>query len=489
MSGDLVKAIVIVACAALTLTGCAGKTSTVNGRAVSVLYDPADAAGLPVSEGASGPRANTKPTGTVKNGDNGEIDRLSLLALNDIEEFWKQNWPDAAKKTFKAVSEVWSYDSRDPQSPIICRSRTYKVINASYSFTCNLVKWDRGQLFASAKKYFGDMSVVGILAHELGHALQFNGGLVDPDKTPTLVMEQQADCFAGVYLRWVAEGHSSRFTLTTGDALSHVIAGMLKISDPIQTQAEYQESEDQAHGTGLDRVSAFQMGFVSGSGTCAKIDMDEIKKRRGNEPLALQQESSGESDTGEVAINNENVTTWVEILNKVFSPKSPPTLSFNSAACPDAKPTKGASYCPATNTVVADLPTLQQIGKPGGRKGMTDPQMLQGDNTAMSIITSRYVLAVQHERGLPLNAPVTSVRTACLTGAAQRNMAEPVSIPSGKQLVLTAGDLDKALIGLLMNGIAASDVNGDNMPAGFTRTLAFRSGVINNIDECYQRIT
>jgi predicted metalloprotease len=484
------KAIVIAVCVALGLAGCSETTSMVAGKAVSVLYDPADAGGLPVTEGPSGPKGNApKPTGTVKNTDNGEIDKLALLALNDIEEFWKANWPDAAKKPFKPVDTFVSYDSHDPQSPRVCGQPTYKVLNAAYSFGCNLVEWDRGSLLPSTKKYFGDMAVVGILAHELGHALQFNGGLVNPKKTPTIVMEQQADCFAGVYLRWVAEGHSSRFTLSTGDALSHVIAGMLKLADPIQSESDYQETESQAHGTGLDRVSALQMGFDSGSGTCAKIDMDEIKKRRGDEPLALQQDSSGETDSGEVTINQDNVQTLIDIMNKVFSPKSPPQLSFAAANCSDAKATKGSSYCPATNTVIADLPALQEIGKPGGRKGMADPMMLQGDNTAMSIIVSRYVLAVQHERGLPLDSGVAAVRTACLTGAGQRNMAQPVSIPSGKQLVLTAGDLDKALIGLLMNGVAASDVNGENMPAGFTRVLAFRAGVLDNIDQCFQRIT
>jgi predicted metalloprotease len=488
----VVKALVIVGCAALTLAGCAtssGKTSMVNGRAMSGLYDPARVAGLPVSEDPSGPRPNApQTTGTVKNGNNSDTDHLVLLALNDIEEFWKQNWPDEAKKPFKEVSGFYSYDSTDPQSPIICRSKTYKNLNAFYSFNCNIVAWDRGELVPAAKKYFGDMSVVGILAHEFGHSLQFNGGLVNPRTTPTLVEEQQADCFAGVYLRWVAEGHSSRFTLSTGDALSHVIAGMLKISDPIMSEQELEESEDQAHGTGFDRISAFQMGFNSGSGTCAQIDMDEIKKRRGNEPLALQQDSSGETDVGEVAIDNDSIGTLVDIMNVVFSPKSPPTLSFTSANCPDAKPTQGASYCPATNTVSADLPALQQLGKPGGRKGMTDPQMLQGDNTAMSIVASRYVLAIQHERGLPLNTPTAAVRTACLTGAAQRSMAQPVSIPSGKQLVLTAGDLDKAVIGLLVNGVAASDVDGGNLPAGYTRAIAFRAGVLDEVDECFQRI-
>jgi predicted metalloprotease len=486
-----VKATVIAGCALLALTGCSsssGKTTMVGGHAVSGLYDPAKVGGLPASEGPSGPRSNApQPAGTVKNTDNGEIDRLSMLALNDLEEFWKKYWPDGTKKPFKAVSEVWSYDSNDPRSPAICRSKTYQVVNAFYSLKCNLVAWDRGDLFPTAKKYFGDMAVVGILAHEYGHAIQHNGAIIGRT-APTIVGEQQADCFAGVYLRWVAEGHSSRFTLSTGDALSHVIAGMLKISDPIMGEEEYEETEDSEHGSGFDRVSALQMGFNSGSGTCAKIDKGEIKKRREGLPVALQTGSSDQADAGEVAIDQDTVATLVEILNVVFSPKSPPTLSFSSGSCSDATPTKGASYCPATNTIAADLPTLQEIGKPGGRKGMSDPQMLQGDNTALSIVASRYALAVQHERNLPLNTPLAAVRTACLTGVAERGMAQVVTIPSGKQLVLTAGDLDKAVIGLLMNGVAASDVNGENMPAGYTRVIALRGGVLVNADECFNRI-
>lgn len=486
-----VKALIIAACALLALSGCSstpGKTTMVSGRAVSALYDPTQVGGLPLSEGPSGPRSNApKPTGTVENTDNGEVDRLAMLGLNDIEEFWKEYWPDAAKKPFKAVSQVISYDSEDPRSPIVCRFKTYGAINAAYNSMCNTVEWDRGQLLPAAKKFFGDMAVVGILAHEFGHALQNNAGLVNFRTTPTIVKEQQADCFAGVYLKWVAEGHSSRFTLSTGDALSHVIAGLLKLSDGIETEEQYEESEASEHGSGFDRVSAFQMGFVSGSGTCVNIDSAEIKKRRGDLPVALQEGNSGETP-GEVEVDEDNIATLIEILNKVFSPKSPPTVTYTSTNCSDAKPTQGASYCPSTNTVYADLPALQEIGKPGGRGGMTDPKMLQGDNTALSIVASRYVLALQKERGLSLDSGLAAVRTACLTGAAQRGMAQPVSVPSGRQLVLTAGDLDKALIGLLVNRVAASDVNGENMPAGFTGAIAFRAGVLDNIDECFQRV-
>ena len=58
-----------------------------------MLWDPDRVGGLPATDGPSGPRANAAaPTGTVENTDNGEVDRLALLAINDIEDFWKQNY-------------------------------------------------------------------------------------------------------------------------------------------------------------------------------------------------------------------------------------------------------------------------------------------------------------------------------------------------------------------------------------------------------------
>jgi hypothetical protein len=110
--------------------------------------------------------------------------------------------------------------------------------------------------------------------------------------------------------------------------------------------------------------------------------------------------------------------------------------------------------------------------------------LLQGDNTALSIITSRYALAMQHERGIPLESPVTALRTACLTGVAQGRMAEP-----GSPLTLSAGDTDEAISGLLTNGLAASDVNGVTATAGFTRILAYRAGLSGDPEQCYQRFS
>ena len=115
-----------------------------------------------------------------------------------------------------------------------------------------VMAWDRGVLVPTAQRFFGDTSVSALIAHEYGHAVQHMAGLVNGE-TPIIVAEQQADCFAGVYLRWVAEGHSPRFTVSTGDGLDHVLAGLITIREPVLTPKDT-ELIDQGHGTASDRT-------------------------------------------------------------------------------------------------------------------------------------------------------------------------------------------------------------------------------------------
>ncbi len=473
------KAAVSVACSALLVAGCGPKV--LDGRAQSMLYDPNRASGLPALDGPSGPRDNApKPTGTVKNTDNGDVDHLVLLALNDIEDFWKKNYSESLKGSFKPVSTLVSYDSNDPKSPSVCGGKMYGLVNAFYCPPKDTMAWDRGELIPSAEKYFGKTSVAAVLAHEYGHALQRMADIADDD-TPGLVMEQQADCFSGVYIRWVAEGKSPRFSLSTTDGLDHVLAGAIELRDPTPTS---NETTGDPHGNALDRVSAFQMGFDEGAQACTRIDMDEIEQRRGDLPLSLQVDPEGNTDTGDVKIDKGLLTNLMELLGKIFNPKNPPKLSTDPESCPDALASKAASYCPANNTIYVDLPALQDMGKPAGDKQRV---LLQGDNTAISLVTSRYALAVQHDRGLPVDTPESALRAACLTGVAQQKMAEPISLSSGDTLVLAAGDVDEATSGLLTNGLVASDTNGKTVPAGFTRIIAYRSGLLGDVDTCLKR--
>ncbi|MFZ1174931.1 MAG: neutral zinc metallopeptidase [Mycobacterium sp.] len=469
-----------IGCAAAVLV-VAGCTTFVDGRALSMLNDPFRVGGLPATNGPSGIRSNApSPTGTVVNTDNGPIDKLSLLSVNDIEEYWKSVYGESLKGTFVPVGKLVSYNSKDPDSPIVCHNDTYKLVNAFYTPRCNLIAWDRGVFMPIAQKYFGDMSVNGVLAHEFGHALQHMAKLVTR-QDPTIVREQQADCFAGVYLFWVADGKSPRFTLSTADGLDHVLAGVITTRDPVM---DSDTENDDEHGSALDRISAFQMGFSSGASACAGINKKEIEQRRGDLPNALRVDPNGDPETGEVPFNQDTLSTLMELLGNIFSPKNPPSLSYQPADCPDAKTSPPASYCPATNTIVVDLPGLATMGKVADEKEDTLPQ---GDDTALSIVMSRYALAVQHERGLPMQSPWTALRTACLTGVVHRKMAEPIDLPSHKDLMLTAGDLDEAVAGLLTNHLVASDADGTSVPAGFTRIAAFRGGVTGNMDACYSR--
>ena len=79
---------IAAACVALTLAGCSQAT-VLDGRAVSMRYDPYRVAGLPTSDGPSGPRAAPPSAADrVQNTDDGQIDREALLAVEDIEDFW-----------------------------------------------------------------------------------------------------------------------------------------------------------------------------------------------------------------------------------------------------------------------------------------------------------------------------------------------------------------------------------------------------------------
>ena len=193
-----------------------------------------------------------------------------------------------------------------------------RLVNAAFCEDDNTIGWDRGVLLPSLRQANGDMAITMVLAHEYGHAIQKMAKL-DKKGTPTLVAEQQADCFAGVYMRWVAEGNSPRFTLSTGDGLNNLLAAMISFRDPLLSQNDYADSGDE-HGSAFERISAFQFGFTDGASSCAAIDAQEIGQRRGNLPVELQSDQ-----TGEWPVSEDSTRSIVEAMNILFSPKNPPS--------------------------------------------------------------------------------------------------------------------------------------------------------------------
>ncbi|MFN8033022.1 MAG: peptidase [Mycobacterium sp.] len=489
----LLRLIAVLVSIVLLSTGC---TKYLTAKPQSVSNDPNQIAGMPVKDGPSGLRSGAPaPTQDVVNTDDGEIDRLAATAVGDIQEFWSGAYGPPLPGQFTPVDGLFSWDANELNPDVVfCGEQTMEEVNAAWcgepadncssagrcSSSENTIGWDRGVLFAQERRAFGDMAIPLVLSHEYGHAIQFTSGRLVLHGG--LVAEQQADCFAGVYLRWVAEGNSPSFQLSTGDGLNKMLAALLGIRDPVAT------SEDvlNEHGSAFERVSSFQAGFTEGTSACVGIDDKEILQRRGDLPVTLQ-----EGESGDIPVSEESLTNLVDVLNAVFHPVQPPKLSFDRQLCPGADSSAPASYCPSTNTISADVRALQKMSRSFsqtvGFGSQTLPQY--GDYTAYSALVSRYMLAIAQQKGLLLDNANAALRTACLTGVATAKLSKEVTLPSGDTIGLTAGDLDEAVAGLLTNGIVASDVNGQTVPSGFSRVDAFRTGVLGNEDRCIGRFS
>lgn len=467
-----------LAAAALLLPAC---STAVVGKPVSEFEDPFKVGGMAATDGPTGLRPDAKPESREVTGtDGGEVDKLGGQSVSDLEEFWKFAYPDYFDGELTPVKELFSWDSDSPDGEF-CEDTTEGLVNAGFCEVDDTIGWDRTVLLPSLRATYGDMAITMVLAHEYGHAIQ-KMATMNPKGVPAMVAEQQADCLAGVYLRWVAEGKSPRFTLSNGEGLNNLLAAMISFRDPLLTGNEMYETGDE-HGSAFERISAFQFGFTEGTAACAAINIQEIKQRRGDLPVELPA-----NESGELPVTDASVREIVDAMNILFPLKNPPLLSFDAASaagCADARPSPPVSFCPATNTLTVDLPALQQMG---ASTDNSDFVTLQGDNTAYSVVVSRYMMAVQHDHGgLALDTAEAGLRTACLTGVATRKMSTQISTPDGNTVSLTAGDIDEAVAGLLTNGLAAGDVNGEAVPAGFTRIDAFRVGVLGDVDRCLKR--
>ena len=477
MSRRRLVAAVIAVSSTVLITSC---STTLQGNAVSVFDDPFSVAGMPATDGPSGLRSSApEPTRNAEGTDDGAMDELALQAISDIEEFWEGAYSEPFGGEFRPVRELVSWDANGYEDTEFCGDSTLGIVNAGYCFPDRNIGWDRGEFLPALKKEFGDVSVLDVLGHEYGHAIQDQAGLVDDD-TPTLVGEQQADCFEGAYVRWVAEDNSPRFTVSTGDGLNNVLAAVIASRDPVLSEDDPDVGYDE-HGSAFERVSAFQLGFTDGAAACASIDMQEIEQRRGDLPVLLP-----EDRTGELAITEKSVQDIIGAMDTLFSPENPPQLSFEAAECSDARPSPPVSYCPATNTISVDLPALAEMGAPS--EADEEVSHARGDNAAYSVLMSRFMQAVQHEHGgVTLDNAEAALRTACLTGVATAKLSKETSTPDGNTIVLTAGDVDEAVSGILTNGLAASDVNGESVPSGFSRIDAFRVGVLGDQERCFKR--
>jgi predicted metalloprotease len=457
-----------------------GCTQMIPGQALATI-DTENVGGLPVRDGPSGQKEGVPDAELdVLNTDRGEMDRLATNSIADLQQFWTERFPEDFDLKFEPIRVRVSYDSTKPRGVIVCGADTAKVANAFYCPPEDTIAWDRGVLLPALVQMLDtEMAAVLVLAHEFGHAVQARLGVLDRS-LPTIVSEQQADCFAGAFMRHVAEGKSEHFQLSTGDGLNSILAGLLAIRDQVGAAL----TGPGAHGTAFDRVTAFQFGFVDGPPRCAEIDMEEVKSRATELGFSRDTETANQ---GNAPIDENSIMKIGHSLNDAFKDTGaePPQIGVNGPRCVAAD--APAVYCPDSNIVALDVHELARLATPRNEQLNVN---VTGDFTAFGLIASRYSLSVQNNLGLDLRGASAGLRTACLVGAwAGLHQYTPFDNrdPRNAEAGMSPGDVDEAVAELLADGLMASDVEGQAVKSGFARVEAFRIGFLQGVKTCLSR--
>jgi predicted metalloprotease len=110
----------------------------------------------------------------------------------------------------------------------------------------------------------GDVAEAYVMAHEVGHHVQDELGLLDQvtDNASSVATELQADCFAGIW----AYSIKDLGVFETGEINEAVDAAAAVGDDRIQEATTGRVNpESWTHGSSQDRVNAFNRGYTTGS--------------------------------------------------------------------------------------------------------------------------------------------------------------------------------------------------------------------------------
>jgi predicted metalloprotease len=461
---------VAVALLAVVVAGC---TSTVSGQAVRVAAG-GTASQDPPADGPNGLKTDAPKSAVTAEhalADN-KYDMLAEATVSDLYVFYGEVFPQDFGKEFTKAKALVAYDSND-KNATACGSKLTGSVNASYVGCCDTIVWDRGVLMPMLEKEVGELSAPTVLAHEMGHLVQARLGV---PRSSTLLLEQQADCYAGAYWRWVADGHSQYFDFSETAGMRQMMAAMLWIGDPVGLSSD----NGGAHGSAFDRSFAAALGFANGAKRCNAITQAEVNKR-------VQQTGFTQvpKDFGNIAVSDKLITQVTATLDEYFGKTVPgytkPKLAKYSGdtppACQGSTPQPPVDYCPATKTVNYNLEQLQKIGTPPA-----DWSKSNGDFSAMILLASRYALAAQATGGGSLTGNQAGLKALCYAGTWAKWLKQP---QGPDKLKLSPNDLNKAVYEVITSPMPAGDVNSRTGTRVLDQVQALHIGVVYDIRSCF----
>jgi predicted metalloprotease len=396
-------------------------------------------------------------------------------AINDVQRFWRATFPAIYGEEYEelagGVFPVYP-GRRDVPGGCGMRRTTYRDVqgNAFYCGEGDFIAYDDDDLFPTIHDEIGQFALAVVMAHEWGHAVQARAEF----DARTLLLEQQADCFAGAWARWIADGNGINVTFAEED-LNAAINGLIAVRD----EPGEVSSNPNAHGSAFDRVGAFQEGWFDGAGRCRDFDTDAP-------PSTLLPFTDGDFTTGGNAPYNEIVELLQTALDDVWSAAltdagvafTAPAVDLGgddtAARCSDVPDDalRIAFYCAPTNTIVASDERLRDLYE------------RFGDNAVGILIANAYSEAVQQAMESALRGEARALVSDCLTGFWT---SELFPEPGVDKVSISAGDLDEGIQTLVAIGDPTSDT--DELGSPFEKIDAFRTGVLEGLGACQFQMT
>lgn len=417
-------------------------------------------------------QANTgqPPPGDIKiTGDSSaEVNKLAISAIADLQKYWAEEYPKLYGSDYKPVEGgFFAVVPKSGELPPCAQSVDDITGNAFYCANKDVVAWDSAGLLPDLQSKFGDFVIPIVLAHEWGHAVQARSNFT----ARTVTKELQADCFAG---GWAKHAKDSGLYKVNAADMDNALAGILTLRDSPGTS----NIDPSAHGSGFDRVSAFQDGYDNGMTAC--------KAYRDDEPMVLElpfQNAEDEAAGGDMpydAMVNDvpydiedywahvypeltNGEPWVPVKAlEPFDPSSPPMCGSTRA---DGY---ALFYCVPDDYIGWDNDTMRAVYYKGG------------DYAVATLIATQFGLAAMTRANDKSDDKTQSLRGDCFAGA----YTASVLLQNRKETSsfgISPGDLDEAITALL---VFRGDGDVERQGAGSERIKHFRTGVLEGAEAC-----
>jgi predicted metalloprotease len=399
-------------------------------------------------------------------------------SVADVETFWEEAYPEVYGSRFEPVAGYYSYGPDTDMPPCGSPPPTYQDIadNAFYCPESDIIAADEGVLIPRLAREYGPFTIGIVFAHEYGHAIQARANEFSDF---SVVTEMQADCFAGAWTAWVSAGNSDSFDVAE-DQLDLSLAGILSISDVPGTDA----ADLAAHGSGFDRIGSFQDGFENGASRCSEYDnvdlpivemtFDENDLTGGNMPTNdLLPDLKEDLDLFYSSLFDKLGQEWEPVNELVVVDPQSDEAECGGQTLSGSDLEYASYFCADENTVLVDganlIPYLEEIG----------------DFAVATEVARLYAVDAQLQLGIEDRDKDASLQSDCLVGVwaaasfPDRSTGQ-TQLGEAANLVLSAGDLDEAIQGFLIDrGEDSSDVG-----TAFDRVRALRGGFIEGYEAC-----